>query len=192
MNKIVQYLVKFDSRLVIGAMLLFVALLGLEGWQLLLKKAYANYQQVSATKASLQAAQIQSTSQLSGLAATIGEVEQLTIKLNNAFKLPVSDDETAASLIEALDHSAGKYGVLLASVEPQGKRTVSIFEEVSFNVSATGSYSQLSSWMLSFTNTLDQNMSITGFDMKADEAKQIALSLSIALYRPLKPNEVIK
>lgn len=192
MNKIVQYLVKFDSRLVIGAMLLFVALLGLEGWQLLLKKAYANYQQVSATKASLQAAQIQSTSQLSGLAATIGEVEQLTIKLNNAFKLPVSDDETAASLIEALDHSAGKYGVLLASVEPQGKRTVSIFEEVSFNVSATGSYSQLSSWMLSFANTLDQNMSITGFDMKADEAKQIALSLSIALYRPLKPNEVIK
>jgi hypothetical protein len=47
--------------------------------------------------------------------------------------------------------------------------------------------------MLDFAKTLGSNATVTEFDMKsADEGKQIALSLNIALYRPLRLNEVTK
>ncbi|MDP2172757.1 MAG: hypothetical protein Q8J62_03195 [Candidatus Cloacimonadaceae bacterium] len=47
--------------------------------------------------------------------------------------------------------------------------------------------------MLDFEKTLGNSATVTEFDMKtADEGKQVTLSMNIALYRPLRLNEVGK
>ncbi len=190
MNRIVQFLVKFDSRLVMGGMLLFVTLFAVEGWQLVLKKSYLDYQQTMTDKATFLKTEAQFATQISGIEESVRAVEQMYATLDAEFKQPASDDETT-SVIEALDRSASQYGVALASVQPEGKKSISHFDALSFDISAVGTYLQLSTWMLSFTRTLDQHVSITEFDMKADkESEQITLSLSIVLYRPSQPNEV--
>ena len=193
MKKAVQALSKMDPRLVVGVMLLIVAFLAIEGWMLLLRKPYTEYQQILSTRESLSSSLRQSPNQLNELDSLANELKQLSEKLSGELRLPASDDKMAASLMEALDHSASLHSVVLASVKPKERKPVSVFEEVSFEVSAKGSYLHLSAWMLDFAKTLGSNATVTEFDMKsADEGKQVALSLNIALYRPLRLNEVIK
>jgi len=184
---------KLDSRVAIGLMLLFVTFLAIEGWMLLLSKPYAEYKQILSTRESLSSSLRQSPNQLNELDTLANELKQLSEKLSGELRLPASDDKMAASLIEALDHSASKHDVVLASVKPKDRKQVSVFEEVSFEVSAKGSYLQLCAWMLDFATTLGNNATVTEFEMKsADEGKQVTLSLNIALYRPLRLNEVAK
>lgn len=191
MNKTVQALGKLDFRVVTGMMFLLVMLLATEGWLLLLKKPYAEYQQILSTKESLSSALSQSENQLSELSMLANELKHLSEKLSGELQLPASDDKMAASLMEALDHSAAQHGVILASVKPKERKQVSVFEEVSFAVSAKGTYLHLSTWMLDFANSLGHNATVTEFDMKtSDEGKQVVLSLNIALYRPLRLSEV--
>jgi hypothetical protein len=82
---------------------------------------------------------------------------------------------------------------MLSGVKPLERKQVSVFEEVSFDITAKGAYLQLCAWMLDFGKTLGNNATITEFDMKStDEGRQVMLTLKIALYRPLKLNEVDK
>jgi Tfp pilus assembly protein PilO len=193
MKKAVQVLGKMDPRLVIGVMLLIVAFLAIEGWMLLLRKPYTEYHQILFTRESLSSSLQQSPNQLNELDNLANELKQLSEKLSGELRLPASDDKMAASLMEALDQSASQHDVVLASVKPKDRKQVSVFEEVSFEVSAKGSYLHLCAWMLDFAKTLGNNATVTEFDMKsADEGKQVALSLNIALYRPLRLNEVTK
>jgi Tfp pilus assembly protein PilO len=193
MKKAVQALSKMDPRLVVGVMLLIVAFLAIEGWMLLLRKPYTEYQQILSTRESLSSSLQQSPNQLNELDSLANELKQLSEKLSGELRLPASDDKMAASLMEALDHSASLHDVVLSSVKPKERKQVSVFEEVSFEVSAKGSYLHLCAWMLDFAKTLGNNATVTEFDMKsADEGKQVALSLNIALYRPLRLNEVTK
>lgn len=193
MTKTVQALGKLNPHLVFGLMLLIVGLLAFEGWVLLLRKPYAEYQQILSTRESLSSSLRQSPDQLSELDKLANELKRLSEKLSGELRLPASDDKMAASLMEALDRSASIHDVMLASVKPKERKQVSVFEEVSFEVSAKGSYLHLCAWMLDFAKTLGNNATVTEFDMKsADEGKQVALSLNIALYRPLRLNEVAK
>lgn len=193
MIKTIQALGKLNPRLVYGLMLLVIGLLAFEGWILLLRKPYAEYQQILSTRESLSSSLRQSPDQLSELDKLANELKRLSEKLSGELRLPASDDKMAASLMEALDRSASMHDVMLASVKPKERKQVSVFEEVSFEVSAKGSYLHLCAWMLDFAKTLGNNATVTEFDMKsADEGKQVALSLNIALYRPLRLNEVAK
>lgn len=193
MTKTIQALGKLNPRLVYGLMLLVIGLLAFEGWILLLRKPYAEYQQILSTRESLSSSLRQSPDQLSELDKLANELKSLSEKLSGELRLPASDDKMAASLMEALDHSASTHGVMLASVKPKERKQVSVFEEVSFEVSAKGSYLHLCAWMLDFAKTLGNNATVTEFDMKsAEEGKQVALSLNIALYRPLRLHEVAK
>lgn len=193
MTKTIQALGKLNPRLVYGLMLLVICLLAFEGWIFLLRKPYAEYQQILSTRESLTSSLRQSPDQLSELDKLANELKRLSEKLSGELRLPASDDKMAASLMEALDRSASIHGVMLASVKPKERKQVSVFEEVSFEVSAKGSYLHLCAWMLDFAKTLGNNATVTEFDMKsADEGKQVALSLKIALYRPLRLNEVAK
>ncbi len=192
-TKTIQALGKLNPRLVYGLMLLVIGLLAFEGWILLLRKPYAEYQQILSTRESLSSSLRQSPDQLSELDKLANELKRLSEKLSGELRLPASDDKMAASLMEALDRSASMHDVMLASVKPKERKQVSVFEEVSFEVSAKGSYLHLCAWMLDFAKTLGNNATVTEFDMKsADEGKQVALSLNIALYRPLRLNEVAK
>jgi len=193
MTKTIQALGKLNPRLVYGLMLLVIGLLAFESWILLLRKPYAEYQQILSTRESLVSSLRQSPDQLSELDKLANELKHLSEKLSGELRLPASDDKMAASLMEALDRSASMHDVMLASVKPKERKQVSVFEEVSFEVSAKGSYLHLCAWMLDFAKTLGNNATVTEFDMKsADEGRQVALSLNIALYRPLRLNEVAK
>lgn len=193
MTQAVQAIGKLNPRLVLGLMLLIIGLLAFEGWILVLRKPYAEYQQILSTRESLASSLRQSPDQLSELEKLANELKQLSEKLSGELRLPASDDKMAASLMEALDRSASIHEVMLASVKPKERKQVSVFEEVSFEVSAKGSYLHLCAWMLDFAKTLGNNATVTEFDMKsADEGRQVVLSLNIALYRPLKLNEVAK
>lgn len=184
---------KLNPRLVAGIMLLIVGLLAIEGWMLVLRKPYAEYQQIVATRALLESTLSLSSDQSTDLEKLTIELKPLTEKLGAELRLPASDDEIAASLMEALDRSAAVHGVTLSGVKPKERKQVSVFEEASFEITAKGSYLQLCEWMLDFGKTLGNNATISEFDMKnSNEERKVALSLNIALYRPLKFNEVVK
>ncbi|OGS95309.1 MAG: hypothetical protein A3H31_12745 [Gallionellales bacterium RIFCSPLOWO2_02_FULL_57_47] len=193
MNSVLDAISKLHPRLVIGIMLLIVGLLALEGWMLVLRKPYAEYQQSVAARTSLESLLSVASDQTSDLERLTIELKQLTEKLGGELRLAASDDKMAASLMEALDRSAAVHGVTLSGVKPKERKQVSVFEEVSFEVTAKGPYLHLCEWMLDFGNTLGNNATITEFDVRyANEPRKVALSLSIALYRPLKFNEVAK
>lgn len=193
MNSVLDAIGKLHPRLVIGIMLLIVGVLAIEGWMLVLRKPYAEYQKSVATRASLESMLSVASEQTGDLERLTIELKQLTEKLGGELRLAASDDKMAASLMEALDRSAAVHGVTLSGVKPKERKQVSVFEEVSFEVTAKGPYLQLCEWMLDFGNTLGNNATITEFDVKyANEPRKVALSLSIALYRPLKFKEVAK
>lgn len=193
MTKITQMLGKLDPRIVVGLMLFFIGLLAFEGWMLLLRKPYTEYKQILSTRESLSLALTQSPNQSNEMSKIAVELKQLSDQLSGELHLPASDDKMAASLMEALDQSAKKHSITLFSVKPKERKPVSVFEEVSFEVSAKGHYLQLAKWMLDFNNTLGNNATVTEFDMKtAEEGKQVVLTLNIALYRPLKLAEVVQ
>lgn len=193
MDKVVDAISRLNPRLVIGIMLLIVSLLAIEGWMLVLRKPYAEYQQIVATRASLASTLSMASDQSSDLEKLTIELKQLTEKLGGELRLPASDDKMAASLMEALDRSADVHGVTLSGVKPKERKQVSVFEEVPFEITAKGPYLHLCAWMLDFGKTLGNNATITEFDMKnTNEERKVALSLNIALYRPLKYNEVVK
>lgn len=193
MNRVLDAIGKLNPRLVAGIMLLIVGLLAIEGWMLLLRKPYAEYKQAVASRASLEAGLSHASDQTGDLAKLTIEIKQLTEKLGAELRLPASDDEMAAALMEALDRSAAVHGVMLSGVKPKERKQVSVFEEISFEITANGPYLHLSEWMMGLGQTLGNNATITEFDMKnSNEEQKVALSLSIALYRPLKFNEVVK
>ena len=157
---------------------------------LFLNKPYAEFRAMSANRASLTALLNQSPNHSSEMGRLAEELKRLTEKLSGELRLPASDDKMAASLMEALDRSAALHGVTLSSVKPGVRKQISVFEEVSFEISAKGAYLKLCGWMLDFENTLGNNATITEFDMKSsDDGKKVALSLNVALYRPIKLNE---
>ncbi len=193
MNKVYQALGKLDSRMLIGLMLFLIGLLVFEGWMLVLRKPYTEYRQVISTRASLSSSLDQSANQSSEMNTVANELKQLSDTLSGELHLSATDDKMAATLMESLDHSARQHSITLFSVKPLATQPVSVFEEVSFEVSAKGQYLQLARWMLDFSNTLGSNVAVTEFDMKAaEEGKQVMLTLNIALYRPLKHAEVVQ
>jgi len=193
MQRAVNTISKLNPKLALGLAALVIGLLAIEGWALMLRKPYAEYQKIASTHATLTAALQQSPDHSSELSKLANELKQLTDQLSGELRLPASDDKMAASLMEALDHSASVHSVMLSGVKPLERKQVSVFEEVSFDITAKGAYLQLCAWMLDFGKTLGNNATITEFDMKStDEGRQVMLTLKIALYRPLKLNEVDK
>ena len=191
MKAIIQALGKLDRRLLQGTMLMLVALVLKAGF--VLRKPHAEYQKILATRIALSSALKNAPDQSGELGKMANELKQLSDKLSGELHLSASDDKMAASVMEALDKSASAHGLTLISIKPGERKPVSVFEEISFEVNAKGGYLQLCQWLLDFGTKLGSNATITEFDMKsADEGRQVALSLKIALYRPLKTGEVLK
>jgi Tfp pilus assembly protein PilO len=193
MNRLLDAMAKLNPRLVTGIMLFIVILLAVEGWMLVLRKPYAEYKLAVATRLSLASVQSLPADQSVALKTLAIELKQLTERLAGQLQQPASDDKMVASLMEALDRSALVHGVTLSGVKPADKKQVSEFEESSFAITARGPYLHLCEWMEDFGKTLGNNAAITDFAMKTtNEERTVALSLNIALYSPLKYNEVAK
>ncbi|MDO8208477.1 MAG: type 4a pilus biogenesis protein PilO [Gallionella sp.] len=193
MKSVFNVLCKMNHRLLAGVMLLLAGVLLFEGWLLLLHKPYAEYQQIRVNRASLAPASGQTSDPSGELGRMAEDIRQLRARLSGEMSTPASDEEMAASLLTALDHSAATHGVTLSGVKPMEKKQVSLFEEVVFEVSATGAYLQLCEWMLDFGKTLGSNATVTDFDLKmADAGRQVILTMNISLYRPLIKNGAVK
>lgn len=191
MQQVFNALSKLHPRALPPLLLLVVAALAFSGGMLLLRKPYAEYQKIVTTRASLSSVLGQAPEHSSELERLASELKRLSEKLRGELNLAAADDTLDASLMKALDHSASLHGIALAGVKPGGSKQVSLFEETSFEVGATGPYLQLCAWMLDFEKTLGNNATITEFAMKTiDEGRQVALTLNIALYRPLKPMQL--
>lgn len=185
-QRLVDFLTPLNSRMVTAVMLLLVALLAFEGWMLVLRQPFAAYEQSRTARLSLADSLSQSPDVSIELKQVVSELQQLSDKLSGQLHMPASDDEIAATLMAALDQSAARHGLTLSSVVPGERNPVSVFEEVPFEVSATGPYLRLAAWMLDFENTLGHNSAVADFDMKtAGHGDLVNLSLRIALYRPL-------
>jgi Tfp pilus assembly protein PilO len=186
MQRAADALARLNPRLVQVLVPLFVVLVLFEGWMLVLRKPVAEYQQLESTRAGMEASLRQMPDQSGELASLAGELKQLSDRLRGELHLPASDDQMAAALMAALDKSAAAHGVQFAGVKPGERKQVLVFEEVSFDVSAKGSYLQLCAWMQDFGNALGNSATITEFEMKsAEEGRQVAVAMKVALYRPL-------
>lgn len=190
MEQVIHRLEKVDIRLVIGGMVVILALLAFEGWILVLRKPYMEYQQVTSSRQGLASSLDEKSDKSGELTRLATELRQLADRLSGELRLPSADDKMAASLMEALDASAIKHKVNLSGVTPMERRMVSVFEELSFEVGASGAYLPLSDWMLGFGEALGGSATITDFSMKSiDEGRRVQLTLKLALYRPLRSEE---
>jgi len=179
-------LARLDPRLLLGVMILIAGLAAFEGW-LLLRQPLAEYQILRSTRVSMALSLAAVPSQQGELSRLAAELKQVSARLTGQLRPPAPDDQMAALVMAELDRSAGQNGITLAGIRPGPRRAVLSFEETSFEVSARGNYLRLCQWLMDFERTLGQSATVSEFTMKAaDEGRTLALSLKVALYRPLQ------
>lgn len=179
-------LARLDPRVLMGGLLLIVGLVAVEGWLLVLKKPYAEYQTLIAAGESLSAGLNRLPRKESDLAQLAEELREVSEQISRQMPATVPDDQMASEVMASLDRSAAANGITLTGIRPGARRQVLEFEEVSFDVSAQGKYLLLCQWLLGFERTLGRNATVSEFTMKsADEGRLVALNLKAVLYRPL-------
>jgi Tfp pilus assembly protein PilO len=186
-KRLLAALAGLDPRLFLGGIVLLFALLALEGWLLVLRKPLTEYQQLAATRQTLARSLGGARSEQGELDRLAAELKQVAARLGAQLRPPGPDDQIASTLMAELDRSASLNGVTLAGIRPTARRQVQGFEEVLFEVNAQGKYLQLCQWLMDFERTLGQSATVSEFSMKsADEGRLVALSLKVALYRPMQ------
>jgi Tfp pilus assembly protein PilO len=178
------------SKLSPGASWLLVLSIGgallVEGWILVLQQPFAAYRDLSAARQSLREIEDLTMAQQEELRRAGERTKQLADRLNAELAAPASEEQLTVSLMRRLDQAAAREGIQLTSLKPASRRHVLAFEELSFDVGAQGRYLALCQWLLNFEQSLGRYATVTDFTMKsADGRRQVALSLRLALYRPL-------
>ena len=185
--RLLAALASLDPRLFLGGTVLLLALVAFEGWLLVLRKPLADYQNLAATREALASSLGAARSEQGDLGRLAAELKQITARLGAQLRRPEPDDQIASKVMAELDRAASQHGITLAGIRPGARRQVQSFEEVLFEVNAQGKYLQLCQWLMDFERTLGQSATVSEFSMKsADEGRQVALSLKIALYRPVQ------
>ncbi len=186
-ERLLAALAGLDARLFLGGMVLVLALVAGEGWLLVLRKPLAEYQKLAATRETLALSLGAAPSQQGELARLAAELREITARLGAQLRPPGPDDQIASMVMAELDRSAALNGITLVGIRPGARRQVQSFEEVLFEVNAQGKYLQLSQWLLDFERTLGRGATVSEFSMKAaDEGRLVALTLKVALYRPMQ------
>jgi Tfp pilus assembly protein PilO len=186
-ERLLAALARLDARLFIGGVVLLLALVAGEGWLLVLRKPLNEYQALVAARETLASSLKAAPGQQGELTRLATELREITARLGARLHPPGPHDEIASMVMSELDRSASVSGITLAGMHPGARRQVLNFEEVLFEVNAQGKYLQLCQWLMDFEQTLGQSATVSEFSMKsADEGRLIALSLKVALYRPVQ------
>jgi Tfp pilus assembly protein PilO len=157
-----------------------------EGWILVLQQPFAAYRDLSAARQSLREIEDLTMAQQEELRRAGERTKQLADRLNAELAAPASEEQLTVSLMRRLDQAAAREGIQLTSLKPASRRHVLAFEELSFDVGAQGRYLALCQWVLDFERSLGKYATVTDFTMRSvDGGRQVALSLRLALYRPL-------
>jgi Tfp pilus assembly protein PilO len=165
----------------------------LEAWVLVLRQPLTAYRELAAARDSLRAIDEMTVAQQQALERAAARHRELAERLNAELAVPATPEELTVSLMRKLDQRAAGAGIQLTSLKPAGRRQVLAFEESSFDVGAQGKYLALCHWLLAFEHSLGAFATVTDFTMRSsDGGKQVALSMRLALYRPLPHGEAIK
>jgi Tfp pilus assembly protein PilO len=193
MNRIVTLLARIDPRIVLGGMLFIVGLAAGEGWMLILKKPYTDYQALITAGDKLSASLVKLPRPNSDLRQLADELRQASDRLTGELPTIAPDDQMASAVMAQLDRSAAENDITLTGIRPGVRRQVLDFEEISFEVSAQGKYLRLCQWLLDFERTLGQSATVSDFTMKsAAEGRLVSLQLKAVLYRPLRSTGAAK
>jgi hypothetical protein len=172
------------ALLLIGAVLLGATLF--EAWMLVLRQPFAAYREARAARESLSLIEKMTAAQEEELRRASTRAKALADRLNA--ELPAADEQLSVSLMRQLDRGAARGGIALTNLKPAGQRQVLSFEETTFEVGAQGRYLSLCQWLLDFERSLGKFATVSEFNMRsADEGRQVALTMRLALYRP-RPN----
>lgn len=179
-------LAKLNPRVLLLLMVGIACLVAFEAWVLALAKPLAQYRQLTVSRSALATTLAASGRKYRELAGLEAEIKALSARLTGELHAAGSADQIAAGLMSQLDRTAASGGITLAGIKPGARRQVLNFEELAFEIRAQGKYLTLSEWLLNFERTLGQNATVTEFDMKsADSGRLVAVTLKVALYRPL-------
>jgi Tfp pilus assembly protein PilO len=184
--RLLAVLAGLDARLFLGGVVLLLALVAGEGWLLVLSKPFKEYRMLVAARETLALSVAAAPGAEGELARLSAELREITARLGAQLRAPGPNDEIAAMVMTELDRSASLHDITLAGMHPGARRHVLGFEEVLFEVTAQGKYLKLCQWLMDFEHTLGSSATVSEFSMKsADEGRVVALSLKVALYRPL-------
>jgi Tfp pilus assembly protein PilO len=186
MDRLLRALDRKDPRLPPLIALILIGFLLLEGWLLVLRKPFNQYQQLTNTAQSLALRVSTRGGPSTEIAQLRQDIEKFDKHLQGELSLVQSTDIVVAPLMDQLDQSARAAGLRLSGVSPGVKRSVAGFDERPFELTVTGAYLPLARWLLDFGETLGQNVVVTDLDLRATgQTDQLKLSMRIALYLPL-------
>jgi hypothetical protein len=177
------------SKLSPGALaLIAIVLIGatlFEAWILVLRQPFAAYREAADARRALGVIEQLTVAQDEEMRRAGERARQLAERLSAELQAPASEEHLTVSLMRRLDQTAASGGIALVSLRPAGRRQVLSFEEVSFEAGAQGKYLALCRWLLDFEQSLGKFATVSDLTMKsADEGRQVALNLRLALYRP--------
>ncbi len=180
-------LMKMDLRVVAAAMILVLALVAFEGWFLVLRKPYGEYQRLKTSAASLSAGLQSGTGVPDDGRRLEADLIQLSDRMQHELRSPSSDAETASFVMTELDRLAAHHGVLLTEVRPGNRRQIAGLEELAFDIGAQGKYLALCEWVLGARDALGTSAAVTDFEMKSiEDGEKVALAMKLALYGPVQ------
>lgn len=186
-QRLYAVLARMDSRLLLSAMVLLLVLSAFEGWFLMLRKPYGEYQRLKTSATSLAAALHSGTGKQDDLNRLEADLKQLSDRMQSELRPPSTDAETVTFLMTELDRVAARHGVLLTGIRPGSRRQLAGLEELSFDVGAQGKYLALCAWLLELRDALGPSAAVTDFEMKSiDDGQKVALTLKLALYGPVQ------
>lgn len=184
------WLGRIDARWLPLVMLLVFALAAYEGWFLVLRKPQIEYQRLEAEATALAAALGSAPNTREESSRLQAEFDRLSKRMSGELSPPGPEAGTTARVMTELDRLAARDGIALTGVKPHGRREVYGFEELSYAVAAQGEYLALARWLLAAGEALGPGAAVEDIEMKSSgDGRTVALSLKLALFRPLQKKE---
>ncbi len=188
MDRLLRALDQKDPRLPPLIAVLLVLFLLIEAWLLVLRKPFAQYQQLSDTAYTLSMRAHSGDGPSTELSRARQTLDALNAQLQKELKMVLASADVVAPLMQQLDQSAQASQLQLTSLRPGVKRRVSGFDERPFELSLRGDYLALANWMLQLNQTVGHNLIMTDMDLHREGgAGGVTLNLRLALYLPAAP-----
>lgn len=181
-------LASVPTRTLVVAMAAVLSLLLIEGWLLVLRAPWAEYQRLRHAKPAAAVALADSTT----TAAQIKQFEQELQKLELHVKAGSTDmpaDRLVLMLVDRLSDLARSHAVALGGVRVGTARRVFKFEEVSFDIQASGRYQSLVDLLRDMDQRL-QPVAVSQFSIRqVDATGKLDMDVKLVAYRPSHAGE---
>ena len=191
MNAYLSRLMKLDPRILGLGAAIIVFLLAFESWILLLKPQVAALKLKQQERESLE----RSTRDAQALPAQIAQMKKDITGLNAQImgtKINLSADQMVVRMVDDLSRIGKRYAVTVGSVRPGEPKSVMMFNEISFDVVAKGSYASLYEWLAAVENELGP-LVITEMGLLSQTANNpLSLTVKLAAYHLPGGDEVKK